>query len=78
MAIYRLLEGSTFDPEDVRKMEAAYEKALMLLELKDRNDPLVETVARHIIEIAQAGVKDPDEICNSALKRLSIWPKASS
>jgi hypothetical protein len=29
---------------------------------KDRNDPLTESVARLIIEAAQAGEKDPDMI----------------
>ena len=37
MAIYRLLQQSVFDPEDTQRMGAAYERALVRLDLKDRN-----------------------------------------
>lgn len=70
MAIYRIFEKSAFEPEDVRRMSEAYEDALLRLELKDRNDPLTEIVARLIIEIAQTGEKDPARICTLALARL--------
>lgn len=70
MAIYRLLQNSAFQPEDIRRMTAAYEKALVLLGLKDRNDPVTELVAEHIIEIAQTGERDTDLLCEGALKRV--------
>lgn len=70
VAIYRLLKNSAFEPEDVRRMETAYEAALRHLNLIDRNDALTETVAKHVIEVAGMDQKDPAEICKLVLKRL--------
>ena len=71
MAIYRLMQHSDFAPEDVQRIGAAYERALVELGLKDRNDPLTEIVAKVIIEIAQTGEKDFHVICDAALKRIN-------
>jgi hypothetical protein len=71
VAIYRLLQQSAFGPDDTKRMGDAYELALAQLGLKDRNDPLTETVAKLIIEIAQTGEKDPKTICAFALRRLN-------
>lgn len=52
-------------------MTDAYEAALKELRLSDRNDPLTDTIAKYIIEIAQTGEKDSARICALALQRLS-------
>lgn len=71
MAIYRLLQNSAFQPDDIKRMADAYERALILLHLGDRrDDPLTETVAQYIIEIAQTDEKDSETICAIALQRL--------
>lgn len=70
MAIYRLLQRSAFGPEDTKRLVEAYELALVRLELKDRDDPLTETIARLIVEVAQTGEKDPKTICARALSLL--------
>ena len=71
MAIYRLLQKSAFGPDDTKRMGDAYELAFAQLGLKDRNDPLTETVAKLVIEIAQTGQQDPKMICAIALRRLN-------
>ena len=71
MAIYRLLQKSAFGPDDTKRMGDAYELALAQLGLKDRNDPLTETVAKLILEIAQTSEKNPKRICALALRRLN-------
>jgi hypothetical protein len=70
MAIYRILQRSGFGPEQIERMSAAYEQALILLQLSDREDPFTEIVARRIIEIAQRGVADPTAICSLAIQEL--------
>ena len=70
MAIYRLLQKAAFEPEDVKRLGEAYELALERLELKDRDDPLTQTIATFLIEIAQTGEKDTNTICALALSRL--------
>ena len=71
MAIYRLLQNSAFEPDDIKRMSDAYERALILLGLDNRrHDLLTETVAQYIIEIAQTGETNVDLICARTLKRL--------
>jgi hypothetical protein len=69
MAIYKLIQQSAFQPEDIERLTTAYEQALVRLGL-DRTDPFTETIARRIIDIAQAGVKDPHQICRLTIEQL--------
>lgn len=74
MAIYRLLQFATFDPEMIARMTEAYEGALHVLRLVDRQDPITELVAKKIIEVAQVGERDPARICERALNELGVTP----
>lgn len=78
MTIYRLLQNSAFEPDDIDRMGSAYEQALLQLGLKDRTDPLTTTVARQIIEIAQTGQRDPALLCALALRRLNNTDREAS
>jgi len=69
VAIYRLLEQSAFNPEQVTAMSSAYEKALADLKLV-RTDPKTERLAKAIIEIAQTNVRDPATISALAIEKL--------
>jgi hypothetical protein len=51
-----------FDLEAIEAMSAAYQAACWKLDLADRDD-----VAQHVIELAQAGVRNP-----TALYRLTV------
>ena len=53
-------------------MTTAYEKTLHAIGLVDRNDPLVEMIAKKIIEIAQTGVRDPAKLSALAIKELGV------
>lgn len=78
VAIYRLLQQSAFDPDQVKRLSDAYEAALVELGLVDRSDPLTEIIAKHVIEIAQTGEKDPRLICELAITRLNDSDRASA
>jgi hypothetical protein len=71
MAIYRSLSKSGFEPEDTKRMGEAYERALVLMRLS-RSDPQTETLAQHIIEVAQTGEKDPDLSCARAMQYMGV------
>ncbi len=58
VAIYRLLQKSAFEPDDIKRMTTAYETALVQLELKDRNDPLTELIAKLILEVGPNALLD--------------------
>lgn len=72
MAIYRLLQNSPMGPEEISRLETAYEQTLRAIGLKDRNDPITEMIAKKIIEIAQTGVRDPAQISTLAIKEIGI------
>jgi hypothetical protein len=72
MAIYRLLQNSAFAPEDIAPLVAAYEDCLRTLKLSDRSDPLTETVAKKIIELAQTGIRDSARLGRLALQEIGI------
>lgn len=72
MAIHRLLREAVFPPEDIARMTTAYEAALELLRLTDRNDPVTEIIAKKIIEITRIGERDPPRICARAIQELGI------
>ena len=53
--IYRLLRTTTFDSDTVELLATAFEDVCRELGLAERTDPLRDTVARKVIEIAVAG-----------------------
>jgi hypothetical protein len=70
MTIRRLLKDSKLGAQEVRYLQVAYKRTLRSLHLVDRSDPIAELVARKIIEIGIAGVRDPAEICKVAVRQL--------
>ena len=51
-------------------LDVAFEIALATLRPSDYADPLRETVARKIIELAKASERDPERLCDGALQDL--------
>ncbi len=70
MAILRLLQNRTFNPEDVEVMVSAFEQALAILALKSRDDPATEQVAKKILKVAETGERDSARICSQAVAEL--------
>jgi hypothetical protein len=70
MAIYRMLSSGAFDPDVVKAMTIAYERACTALDLADRTDPLTEIIAQMIVERAKRGEFDPARLCEAVLKEL--------
>jgi hypothetical protein len=60
MPFVRLLEYEAFSPEDISVITDAFESAVSVLRLTDRDDTeTVERVAKKIIECAETGERDP-------------------
>ena len=53
-------------------MAAAYEGALIDLQLIDRNDPLTELIAKAIVNVTATGERDPEKIKERALNALGV------
>jgi hypothetical protein len=54
-----LSNNRSFSPEDLDAMGEAFEAALVRLGLHDRNDAMVDMIARRIIVAAIEGERDP-------------------
>ncbi len=70
MALQRLLQGKAFDQEAINIMVAAFEDTLRELRLANRPDPIVERVARVIVECAERGMRDTAEMRDCALATI--------
>ena len=77
MAIYRLIASGSFGDVDVAAMVAAYESALVELQLRNRNDPITDIIARAILNVTATGERDPDAIRDRALHALGIHRAAA-
>jgi hypothetical protein len=62
-----LLENSVFGPEDIKAMTTAFEDALKTLGVTDRKSPVVEILAKNIIDLARRGERDPTRLREKAL-----------
>ena len=69
MPISEFLHGLRFDPETTRAMGVAFKRTCAAFRV-DKTDPVPERVANKIIELASAGVRDPDQLCELALNDL--------
>jgi hypothetical protein len=68
MPIYELLKSQdAFGPEEVAALVSVFDDVLQTLRLVDRQDPLTTMVAKKLVELAKAGVRDPER-----LKHLTI------
>jgi hypothetical protein len=74
MPITPFLNGEHFDPETKRIVGVAFEAARSSLRLSDVSDRVVEVVAKKIIELAKAGERNPDLLCERALADLGQRP----
>jgi hypothetical protein len=69
MPIRAYLQGHKFDFETVRLLGIAFEMAIVVLQQGDGIvSPTREVVAQKIIELAKAGERDPERLCDGALK----------
>jgi hypothetical protein len=68
------LDGQKFDPEAIRVMGLAFEMALVALRLADRGDLANEVIAHKIIDLAKAGERNPEQLCEGVLHAFRPSP----
>ena len=71
MPLSRFLAKSILEPDQIERLNEAYIFALRSPDLVDRDDPIMNIVAKKIIEVAATtGSRDPKEISKTALRQL--------
>jgi hypothetical protein len=79
MSIRAYLDGHKLDGETNRQMGIAFEMALASLGATlDCDDPLRAALAQRIIALAQVGERDPERLCEGALRAVSPPDPAGS
>jgi hypothetical protein len=64
------LDGFDVDPETRRVLGVALEMTRVALGLEDQGDLADKIIAKRIIELAKAGERNPDLLCERALEEL--------
>ncbi|QPF83891.1 hypothetical protein IC762_30195 [Bradyrhizobium genosp. L] len=72
MPISQLLKSSKYSPEEIELLDKAFDHALGLLGVLDRDDPLCKMVARDVIAIGTTGTNDSREIAEKAVARMGL------
>ena len=71
MPINPLLQNeAAFGPQEIALLAAAFQDALGKVRMVDRSDGATEIIAKHIIELAKQGERDPIRLCDGALQAL--------
>jgi hypothetical protein len=70
MPIRPFLNGEKFDQETVRVLAVAFEQVCVALRIGDCGDDVKNAIARKIIELAKTGERNPDLLCERALKDI--------
>jgi hypothetical protein len=70
MPITQFLNGHRFDPETSRILAVAYEQVSIALRIGDCDDDVKQAIANQIIELAKTGERNPDLLCERALKDI--------
>jgi hypothetical protein len=68
MAIYRLIQNSTFAADEASALTEAYERALAILAISDRSDPQTENIALAILHLLRDGEKEPERLAEFACR----------
>jgi hypothetical protein len=71
-AIYPIFGNASFDPEAMRVMGEAFDKACDALNWTQRSPVLNEGLANRIIGFAREGERDADRLCSRALEALGV------
>jgi len=74
MPIRKYIAGATFDPDTVARMNAAFEKACMALNVGG-SDPLADTVAKKLVSLASQGVTDLNEMWQRVVAEVDLGPR---
>ena len=74
MPITPFLNGERFDLEDKRVLSVAFEMVCIALRIGDSDDGVKQAIATKIIELARAGERNPDILCEQALNDIRRLP----
>jgi len=70
MSITPYLNGERFEPEAKRVLGVAFEQVCIALRIGASDDDVKQAIANKVIELAKAGERNPDILCERALEDI--------
>jgi hypothetical protein len=70
MSITPYLNGERFEPETERVLGVAFEQVCIALRIGNSDDDVKQAIANKVIELAKAGERNPDILCERALEDI--------
>ena len=67
-----MIANGSFGPDEIKVMTAAYEGALVDLNVTNRDDPLTELIAKAIVNVTATGERDPILVKERAINALGV------
>ena len=74
MPITPYLNGRRIDAEDRRILGVAFAMVCIALRIGESDDDVKQAIATKIIDLAKAGERNPDILCEQALKEIRAPP----
>jgi hypothetical protein len=70
MPITHYLNGERFEAETKRVLGIAFEQVCVALRIGASDDDVKQAIANKVIELAKAGERNPDILCERALEDI--------
>jgi hypothetical protein len=70
MPITPYLNGERFEPETKRVLGVAFEQVCIALRIGASDDDVKQAIANKVIELAKAGERNPDILCERVLEDI--------
>jgi hypothetical protein len=70
MPITPYLNGERFEPETKRVLGVAFEQVCIALRIGASDDDVKQAIANKVIELAKAGDRNPDILCERVLEDI--------
>jgi hypothetical protein len=74
MSIAPYLNGERFEPEIKRVLGVAFEQVCIALRIGASDDDVKQAIANKVIELAKAGERNPDILCERVLEDIRRPP----
>jgi hypothetical protein len=75
MATIPFVRDQTFEPEQINAICRAYQGVCLALGLPDRGDPLSEIVLKHLVKLAESGIRIPTTVYIETMKEFKSKPQ---
>jgi hypothetical protein len=74
MPIIPYLNGERFEPETKRVLGVAFEQVCIALRIGASDDDVKQAIANKVIELAKAGERNPDILCERVVEDIRRPP----